>query len=77
MNEKRKASIYVVISILRDLMKGKQIKVGNNIIAMDDEGHVGYLLQNSKGETIAGDISVKDFAKMVEDYEVIPIPALT
>ena len=48
MNEKRKASIYVVISILRDLMKGKQIKVGNNIIAMDDEGQYRLCIAKRK-----------------------------
>ncbi|MCK4526315.1 hypothetical protein KAW18_02990 [candidate division WOR-3 bacterium] len=76
MNESRRTSIYVVISIIRDLVNGKRIKVGDNIIAMDDEGHIGYLLRNSKGETIAGDISIKDFVELVEEYEIIPIPAL-
>jgi hypothetical protein len=71
MNEQRKKSMYTMVTILQDLIDGKQIRVGCNVIAMDDEGYIGYLLQNDKGKTIAGDISVKRLAELIEGYEIV------
>ena len=66
-------SLQLVISIIQELANGKRIKVGDDTIAMSEEGHIGYVLQKDGEETIAGDISIRNFAKMVEEHEIIPI----
>ena len=35
--------------------------------------NIGYVLQKGNEETIAGDISIRNFGKMIEEYDIIPI----
>ena len=74
MKDSRDTSIHLVIALIFDLLDGKRLRLGDDIIGMSDEGHIGYVLQNDKGETIAGDITVKHLAELVEEHEVIQIP---
>ena len=73
MNKQRKTSINVAISIFRQLMEGKHLGVGDETIAMSDEGHVGYLT-SLHGGTVANDLTIRELAELVEKYEIIPIP---
>ena len=75
MKDSRDTSIHLVIALISDLLSGKRLRIGDDIIAMSDEGHIGYVFtKNEKEETINGDMSVKYLAELVEEYEVITIP---
>jgi len=74
MNKERKTSINIAISILKDLMEGKHITIGNDIIAMSDEGHVGYMWKKQKEDMVTDDLTIRKLAELVEKYEIIPIP---
>ena len=76
MKKSRDTSIHLVIALIFDLLNGTHLRLGDDIIAMSEEGHIGYVLQNDKGERIAGDISVKGLAELVERHEVIKIPPI-
>lgn len=73
MNTKRKTSINIAISILKDLMKGRHLKVGDQTIMMSNDGYVGYVL-SLHGGIVANDLTIHELAELVEKYEIIPIP---
>ena len=75
MNEKRETSINIAISILRQLMKGKHLQVGDKTIMMSNDGCVGYVL-SFHGGIIANDLSIREIAELVEKYDIVPIPDL-
>lgn len=74
MKDSRDTSIHLVIALISDLLSGKRLHIGDDIIGMSDEGHIGYVFQSDREETINGDMSVKHLAELVEEYEVITIP---
>ena len=74
MKKSRDTSIHLVIALILKLLRGKRLRLGDDIIGMSEEGHIGYVLENDKGERVAGDISVKCLAELVERHEVIIIP---
>ena len=76
MNKQRKTSMYIAISILKQLMEGKHLKVGDQMLAMANDGCVGYLL-DSFGGVVANDLTIRELAELVEKYEIIPIPEVT
>ena len=73
MNTKRETSINIAITILRQLMKGRHLTVGDDVVAMSDNGHVGYILGYDKNQ-ITGDLTIRELAMLVEKYGIIPIP---
>ena len=73
MNTQRKTSINIAISILRSLMNGKHLKVGDQTIMMSNDGCVGYVL-DLHGGIVANDLTIRELAELVEEYELIPIP---
>ena len=75
MKDSRDTSIHLVIALISDLLSGKRLHIGDDTIGMSDEGHIGYVFtKNGIEETIAGDMSVKHLAELVEEYDVITIP---
>ena len=73
MNKERKTSINIAISILRQLMEGKHLKVGDQTIMMSNDGCVGYVL-SLYGGIVTDDLTIRELAELVEKYEIIPIP---
>ena len=73
MNTQRKTSINIAISIIRDLMEGKHLKVGDQTIMMSNDGCVGYVL-SLHGGIVTDDLTIRELAELVEEYEIIPIP---
>jgi len=74
MDEDRETSIHIVISIILSLLRGKQIRMGDDIIAMSEEGHIGYVFKKGNEDVIVQDLTIRQLADLVELYEVIPIP---
>ncbi|MCK4526231.1 hypothetical protein KAW18_02570 [candidate division WOR-3 bacterium] len=73
MNTQRKTSINIALTIIKDLMNGKHLKVGDQTIVMSNDGCVGYVL-SLHGGVVANDITIRELAELVEKYEIIPIP---
>lgn len=73
MNKQRKTSMNIAIAILRDLMEGKHLKVGDETIMMSNDGCVGYVL-SLHGGIVTDDLTIRELAELVEKYEIIPIP---
>ena len=74
MNKERKTSINVAISILKQLLEGKHLKIGDETVAASDDGRVGYVWELHKEEMVIGDLTIRELAELVEKYEIIPIP---
>ena len=74
MNKQRKTSINIAISILKQLMEGKRIEIGDETIAASDDGRIGYVWELHKEEAVIGDLTIRELAELVEKYEIIPIP---
>ena len=74
MNKQRKTSINIAISILKQLMEGKRIEIGDETVAASDDGRVGYVWELHKEEMVIGDLTIRELAELVEKYEIIPIP---
>lgn len=72
MNKQRKTSINIALSILKQLMEGKHLKVGNQMIMMSNDGCVGYVL-DIYGGIVAEDLTIRELAELVEEYEIISI----
>ena len=73
MNKERKTSINIAISILKQLMEGKHLKVGDETIAISNDGCVGYVL-SLHGGIVTDDLTIRELPELVEKYEIIPIP---
>lgn len=73
MNSQRKTSINIALSIIKDLMEGKHLEVGDQTLAMSNDGCVGYML-SLHGGIVTGDMTIKELAELVEKYEIISIP---
>ena len=73
MSTKRETSINIALTILRQLMEGKHLKVGDQTLAMANDGCVGYVL-DLHGGVVANDLTIRELAELVEKYEIIPIP---
>lgn len=73
MNKQRKTSLNIALSIFKRLMEGKHLKIGDETVAMSDEGHVGYVLKHDDGR-VTDDLTIRELADLVEKYEIIPIP---
>lgn len=54
-------------------MEGKHLKVGDQTIMMSNDGCVGYVL-SLHGGIVTDDLTIRELAELVEEYEIIPIP---
>jgi hypothetical protein len=73
MNTQRKTSINITLSIIRSLMNGKHLKVGDQTIMMSNDGCVGYVL-SLHGGIVTDDLTIRELTELVEEHEIIPIP---
>lgn len=74
MNKERKASINIAMVIIKQLMEGKHLKVGDETLAMSNDGYVGYVIDLHGGIVVTDDLTIRELAMLVEKYEIIPIP---
>jgi len=73
MSEKTKISKMVAIRLLKTLAKGIHLKIGDEAIAMGEDGRVGCLREKKGTMIVIGDITIREFFELVEKHEVLPI----
>ena len=73
MSEKIKTDKMVAIRLLKTLAKGLTLKIGNEAIAMGEDGRVGCLREKKGTMIVIGDITIREFFELVEKHEVLPI----
>ena len=62
------------IRILKSLSKGLHMRIGDETIAMGEDGRVGCIREKEDGtQIVLGDMTIKEFFGLIEKYEVIPI----
>ena len=74
MNSQRKTSINIAISILKRLIEGKRIEIGDETVAASDDGCLGYVWELHNEEMVIGNLTIRELAELVEKYEIVPIP---
>ena len=63
----------VAIRLLKSLVKGITLKIGDEVIAMGEDGRVGCLREKGETMIVIGDITIREFIELVEKHEVLPI----
>ena len=63
----------VAIHLLKSLVKGMTLKIGDEVIAMGEDGRVGCIREKGGTQIVIGDITIREFIELVEKHEVMPI----
>ena len=63
----------VAIRLLKSLVKGMTLKIGDEVIAMSEDGRVGCIQEKGGTQIVIGDITISEFLELVEKHEVMPI----
>jgi len=63
----------VAIRLLKSLVKGMTLKIGDEVIAMAEDGRVGCIREKEGTQTVIGDMTIREFIELVEKHEVMPI----
>jgi len=63
----------IAIRLLKSLAKGITLKIGDEVIAMGEDGRVGCVREKKGTMIVIGDITIREFIELVEKHEVLPI----
>lgn len=63
----------IAIRLLRSLAKGLTLKIGDEVIAMGEDGRVDCLREKGREMVVIGDITIREFFELVEKHEVFPV----
>ena len=63
----------IAIRLLKSLAKGMTLQIGDEVIAMDEDGRVGCVREKKGTMILIGDITIREFIELVEKHEVFPV----